>query len=280
MAASKIVLAVAMVVMLIVGFAVGLVAGPLLMPQSTAADPIWDNIVATGKIKIGTDPNWPPYESLDGDGNIVGFEVDLANAVAGELGLTVEWQSLGFDTIISSVKDKSIDMGVSGFSVTPTRVNEVLFTIPHTNTRGQVIMPESKRDSLHITTLTSLSQLKGLGVKVGVQSGTTELDELSSAGVSYTSFGDYAAAVQDMMSANPSVDCVYAETPITTAWIVQYGSHGQTIVVVYDVPYYPCAFIANINAHTFVAKVNGALADIIQTGTMDTLKARWNATVT
>lgn len=280
MATSKIILAIALIVVLIVGLGIGLVSGPLLMPQSTASDPIWDNISATGKIKIGSDPNWPPYESLDNNGKIVGFEVDLANAIAEKLSLTTEWQSVSFDNIVSSVKDKSLDMGVSGFSITPDRLNQVSFTIPHTNTRGQAIMTQSKKDSLHITTLNSLDELKNLGLTVGAQSGTTELDELTSAGVSYKSFGDYGTAIQDMMSANPSVDAVYAETPITTAWITQYHSQGKTIVVVYDVPYYPCAFITNINAHTFTAKVDGAIADIIQSGQMDTLKAKWNATLT
>jgi ABC-type amino acid transport substrate-binding protein len=286
MAISKYVMAAGLAAMLVVGFAIGLFASPAIIPQNTQPQPssspqpvttdtVWDNIVATGKIRIGTDPSWPPFEQLDNvTGNIVGFEVDLANAIAAKLGLQTEWQSVGFDTIIGRVQSKTLDLGVSGFSITADRLEQVQFTIPHTFTRGQVIMLQSTRDSLNITTLNSLAELKTLGLTAGTQTGTTEQDELNAAGVNLRQFTDFGLAIQDMTSANPSVDCVYAETPITTAWISQFPT--KPIVVVYDIPYYPCAFLANKDANTFVGKMNGAFAEMIATGQFDQIKAKWN----
>jgi ABC-type amino acid transport substrate-binding protein len=284
--------------MLVVGFAIGLFASPAIMPQKTeqpqtsaspeptstpqpaSTDAVWDNIVATGKIRIGTDPSWPPFELLDNSSNIVGFEVDLADAIATKLGLTTEWHSVGFDTIIGSVQTKTLDLGVSGFSITAKRLNEVQFTMPHTLTRGQVIMLQSRWEALNMTThnntLTSLAELKTLGLTAGTQTGTTEQDELTTAEVNLRQFTDFGLAIQDMTSANPSVDCVYAETPITTAWINQYHAQGKTIVVIYDIPYYPCAFLANKDATTFVTKMNGAFAEMIASGQFDQIKAKWD----
>lgn len=276
LATSKYVLAIGMIIIAAVAFAAGIFASPMIIPKETAGDTIWDNIVEAGKIRIGTDPSWPPYESLN-NSKIVGFEVDLADAIAAKLDLTTEWHSVGFDTIITSVQSKDLDMGVSGFSITATRLEQVQFTMPHSITRGQVIMLQSKRDQLGITTLTSLSNLTTLGLTVGTQSGTTEQDELIAAGVANRAFNDYGAAITDMASASPTVDCVYAETPITTSWIAQYQTQGKTIVVVYDTPYYPCAFLVNKDAHTFVDKVDGAMADIIASGQLDALRAKWNA---
>jgi ABC-type amino acid transport substrate-binding protein len=266
-----------MIVVAVVAFVVGLVAAPIVMPPSTGAtDPVWDNIVKTGVIRVGTDPTWPPYELLNGT-QIVGFEVDLMNAIAAKLNKTVDWHNVLFDNIITSVKSQQLDLGVSGFSVTADRLEEVQFTMPHSVTRAQVIMLQSKRDSLGITTLTSLADLKTLNLKVGTQVGTTERDELSTAGVQYSAFSDYGVAIMDMASANPSVDCVYAETPITTSWIAQYQAQGKSIVVVYDRPYYPCAFVANKDAHTLVQMVDGALSDLIWSGQVDALRAKWHA---
>jgi len=273
---SKYIVGAVAVLMLVVGFAVGLVASPLLTSTNTESDPIWSSIQQSGKIRIGTDPSWPPFELLDDSGKIVGFEVDLMDAIAAKLDLNTEWHSVGFDTIIGSVQTKTLDLGVSGFSVTATRLEQVQFTMPHTFTRGQVIMLQSKKDSLGITTITSLSQLKTLGLTAGTQTGTTEQDELNAAGVSFRQFTDFGLAIQDMTSSNPSVDCVYAETPITTAWINQYAAQGKTIVVIYDIPYYPCAFLTNKDADTFVAKIDGAFADIIASGEFDQIKAKWN----
>ena len=279
MATSKYVIGIGMVIVAVVAFAAGYFANPLINPQTTpSADPIWDSIVASGKIRIGTDPSWPPFESLDNTSKIVGFEVDLADAMAAKLSLTTEWHAVGFDTIVTSVQSKDLDMGVSGFSVTTTRLQQVEFTMPHTNTRAQVIMLQSKRDQLNITTLSSLADLKtiGGGLTVGTQTGTTEKDELATAGVSFRAFNDYGAAISDMASASPTVDCVYAETPITTSWITQYQAQGKNIVVIYDKPYYPCAFVVNKDAHTFLDKLNGAYAELINEGQVDVLRAKWN----
>jgi len=278
LATSKYVIGIGMVIVAIVAFAAGFFAAPLINPQTTSADPIWDSIVASGKIRIGTDPSWPPFELLDNSSKIVGFEVDLADAMATKLGLTTDWQSKGFDTIITSVQSKDLDMGVSGFSVTADRLQQVEFTMPHTNTRAQVIMLQSKRDELNITTISSLADLKtiGGGLTVGTQTGTTEKDELATAGVSYKAFNDYGAAISDMASVGHTVDCVYAETPITTSWIAQYQAQGTNIVVIFDKPYYPCAFVVNKDAHTFLDKLNGAYAELINDGTVDTIRAKWH----
>lgn len=276
MATSKIVLAATLIILLVLGFSIGIITEPLLIPQNTSSDPIWDNIVASGKIKIGSDPTWPPYESIDSSGKFVGFEVDLVNAIAERLNLTAEWQNVSFRNIMPLVEDKSLDMGVSGFSVTPERLSKVSFTFPHNIARRQILMTPSKQASLGITMLDTINELKSLNATAGAQSGTTQIDELTSAGVNYKPFEDFASLIQDMMSANPSVDAAYVETPLSPS-MTQYISQ-EKMVIVYDAPYYPCGFITNLNAHTFTAKINGAIADIIESGQIDTLKAKWNLT--
>jgi len=265
------------VVMLVVGFAVGLIASPFLMPQSSSAtDTVWENIQKTGVIRVGTDPTWPPYQLRDEDTNeIVGFEVDLANACAEKLGLTIEWQDVGFDSIIVSVQQGQLDMGVSGFSVTPERLDLVSFTIPHSTTEGQVIMLESTMDAKGITTVSSLEDFKTLGIKVGVQSGNVQQQELQDAGVEIAVWSESDAPFQDLVSANPSVQAVYAETPITTNWIAEFESDGIEASAVYTHPYYPVAFLVSKKALTFLDKMNSALTDLIYDGTVNQLKAKW-----
>ncbi len=82
-------------------------------------------------------------------------------------------------------------------------------------------------DKYHITntTITSLSQLKDLGITVGTQTGEVEQTELQDAGVQTKAWTDSSSAVIDMTSSNPSVQAVYAETPVTNAWIDQYAAH-------------------------------------------------------
>jgi ABC-type amino acid transport substrate-binding protein len=267
------------VIMLVVGFAVGIISSPFLLPQnSSTTDTVWENIQTTGVIRVGTDPTWPPFQMLDNQtGQIVGFEVDLADACAQQLGLTIDWQSVGFDNIILSVQNGQLDMGVSGFSITPERLEEVAFTVPHSTTEGQVVMLKSTAEAKGITTVNSLADFKTLGVKVGVQSGNVEQEELQDAGVDIATWSDSASPFQDLVSSNPSVQAVYAETPITTSWIADFAAQGHDLVVVYTHPYYPVAFVIAKGSHTLLDRMDGALVQLIYDGTVDQLKAKWHA---
>jgi len=266
------------VIMLVVGFAVGLMAGPFLLPQNASStDTVWENIQETGVIRVGTDPTWPPYQMLDDSGNIVGFEVDIANECADRLGLTIEWNDVSFDSIILSVQQGQLDMGVSGFSIKAERLAQVSFTVPHSTTLGQVVMLKSTMDAKGITTVDSLADFKTLGIKVGVQSGNVQQQELQDAGVEIATWSESDAPFQDLVSANPSVQAVYAETPITTNWIAQFESDGIEASAVYSHQYYPVAFIVGKSSHTLLDKMDGVLVEMIFDGTIDQLRAKWNA---
>jgi ABC-type amino acid transport substrate-binding protein len=274
---AKIMTVALVVIMLVVGFVVGLIASPFILAQNNSGtDTNWEKIQQTKVIKVGTDPTWPPYQMKDDAGNIIGFEVDLANAVAEKLGLTIQWQDTSFDNIILSVESGQLDMGVSGFSVTPERLEVVTFTLPHSTTEGQIVMLQSTIDAKH-TTFNSLADFKTQGITVGVQSGNVQQEELQAAGVSIRTWSDSAAPFQDMVSANPSVEAVYAETPITTNWVAGFEAEGIDVGVVYRHPYYPVSFLTAKTSLTLLDKVNGALAELIYDGTVDELKVKWNA---
>jgi ABC-type amino acid transport substrate-binding protein len=277
---AKTLTVVLVVVMLVVGFGVGLISSPFLLAQnSTTEDSVWAHIQQTKVINVGTDPTWPPYQETDPNNTskIIGFEIDLANAAAAKLGLTINWHNTNFDDIITSVQGGQLDMGVSGFSITADRLDQVSFTIPHSVSQSQIIMLKSTMDKYHITTLTSLQQLKDLGIVVGTQSGEIEEKELQQAGVQSHAWTDSTSSVMDMISANPSVEAVYAETPVTNAWIDQYAAQGHDIRVVYSHPYYPVAFVVAKSSHTLLDKMNGAITDLIADGTVDQLKVQWHA---
>jgi ABC-type amino acid transport substrate-binding protein len=278
---AKILTVALVVIMLVVGLGVGLIASPYILVQSASStDPVWDKIQQTKTIKVGTDPTWPPYQLRDSQTQqIVGFEVDLANACAAKLGLTIEWNDVTFDNIILSVQNGQLDMGVSGFSVTKERLEQVSFTLPHSTTEGQIVMLTSTMQARHIdpSTIHSLADVKALGITVGVQDQNVEQTELQDATISIRSWPDSAAPFEDMVSANPSVQAVYAETPITTSWIGTFASQGKPVTVIYQHPYYPVAFLTAKGSHTLLDKMDGALAELIYDGTVDHLKAKWNA---
>lgn len=277
MAISKSIMAIGLIVIAIVAFAAGLFTSPSILPEAEPKT-IWETIQERGTIKVGSSPDWPPYEYLNvTTGEFIGFEVELMEMIADELDLEVEWIEKGFDLIIPEVGDKTLDLGVSGFSIYAERLEVVQFTMHHSITEGQIIMPKSERDTLGITEIDSIEELSTLGLKCGAQVGTTQQAELQEkASSALVTYEDYLAAL-DALDLG-AIDCIYAETPVTSWWILEAEEAGDPeLVVIYRRSYYPVAFVAHRDADTFVEKINGALSEIIAEGTLDELKAKWKA---
>src|SRR5215471_10860039 len=89
---------------------------PSTSVDSALAAKVPASIKSAGTINIGTDSTYAPSEFLDTDGKtVIGFDVDLFNAVAGKLGLKTNWQSAKFDDIIPGVTSGKYNIGVSSF---------------------------------------------------------------------------------------------------------------------------------------------------------------------
>ena len=86
-----------------------------------------EEIMKSGVLIIGTDAEYPPNEFKDADGNPTGWGVELANAVAEEMGLEPEWQIMPFEGILPRIEDGAINMGSSSFTDNAERQKTVDF---------------------------------------------------------------------------------------------------------------------------------------------------------
>ncbi len=98
-----------------------------IQPDAAAVALLPDELKDSGVLRIGTDAEYPPNEYKDANGKPVGWGVDLANAVSAKLGLTPEWEILGFDGIIPRIQEGALDMGSSSFTDTVERQKSVDF---------------------------------------------------------------------------------------------------------------------------------------------------------
>jgi polar amino acid transport system substrate-binding protein len=133
------------------------------------------DILHKGFIIAGTNPNTPPTTFfMDDNKTLVGREIDLMNAIAQRLGLSVQWQDTGgFDNVIPGLKIGRYDVAISNIRATPKRFKQVDF-VSYFNTNRQAII--SLSDS-KITPFTDLSALCGETVGAGV--GTAQVDILN-----------------------------------------------------------------------------------------------------
>ncbi|MBF8984805.1 transporter substrate-binding domain-containing protein [Lutibacter sp. B2] len=85
----------------------------------------------SGKLVIGTCADYPPYEfhkNIDGKDAIVGFDIEIARAIANDLGVELEIKDMKFDGLLAALKTGNIDLISAGMSPTPDRAKEVDFT--------------------------------------------------------------------------------------------------------------------------------------------------------
>ena len=126
-------------------------------------------LVTEGKLTIATSPDYPPFENLE-NGEYVGLDIEIAKAVAAELGLEPEFKTLQFDAIIPAIAaGGQADMGISGFSVDPERAKEIDFSSSYyIDDQAIAVMKGGE-----ITADNADEALNAEGVKIAVQSGTT-----------------------------------------------------------------------------------------------------------
>ncbi|WP_213357970.1 transporter substrate-binding domain-containing protein [Chlamydiifrater phoenicopteri] len=141
---------------------------------------------------VGTNATYPPYESVDEQGRIVGFDIDIAKELGVRLGKSVEVRELAFDALILSLKRGRIDLIISGMSVTPARLKEI-FMVPY---QGEEI------ENLFLISKQALTEDPGNFSQyssVAVQSGTFQEEYLLSLrGVHVRSFDSVAELVMEV----------------------------------------------------------------------------------
>lgn len=91
------------------------------------ANTLPEDIKSSGTLVVGTDPSYPPNEFKDPSGKVIGFDVELMDAVAATLGLTPEYRPSAFDKIIPSIQGGTYDVGMSSFTDSKEREEQVDF---------------------------------------------------------------------------------------------------------------------------------------------------------
>jgi arginine transport system substrate-binding protein len=74
---------------------------------------------------VGTNATYPPYEMVNSKGEVVGFDMDVAQAIGNELGMRIEVREMGFDALILALKQGKIDIAMAGISITEPRQKEI-----------------------------------------------------------------------------------------------------------------------------------------------------------
>jgi polar amino acid transport system substrate-binding protein len=233
-----------------------------------------DTIKSDGKVLIGTDASYAPNEFLDADGKtVVGWDVDLFNAVAAKLGLQTEWQSATFDAIIPGVQSGKYEMGISSFTINDERkqqVNMVSYFSAGTQWGTKTGNP------------TGVQPDDACGKKVAVQTNTVQdTEDLPKRDEACTAAGNPAITVdryqrQDQATAavvSGKDDAMLADSPVLAYAVKQTNGQLELLGDIYDAA--PYGYVIEKDQTEFAQAVADAVQALITDGTYKTILDKW-----
>lgn len=231
--------------------------------SQASADPLAD-----GVLTIGTEATYVPMEYRDDNNELVGFDIDLGNALAEELGVTVEWKDTSFDAIFTGLDAKQYDAAIAGISITPERQENMTLSSPYI-ANGIVIV--SRNDGPQAKTAEDLA-----GKTAGVQLATTAdtaAESFKASGVDYT-INKYDSILEAFAALEgKSIDYVITDKPVgdyyTSKKADVYNVSSDTL------SNEPVGIATRKDDTEFSQKIEDALQKLRDDGTLKALSEKW-----
>lgn len=209
-------------------------------------------------IKFAMEATYAPFEYMDENNQIQGFDVDIAKALCKEMNATCTFHNQSFDSLIPALKFKRYDAAISAMDITEARQQQVSFTQPYYDNAAGFISIKGK--------VADVAALKGK--RVGVQNGSTHQSYLTDQmpGVTAVPYTSYQDAFIDMK--NGRIDSVFGDTAVIAEWLKKDDNLAYVGKPVTNPKYFGNGFGIAVNKgnQELVKQLNTALAKIKQDG--------------
>ncbi|MFO7994732.1 MAG: transporter substrate-binding domain-containing protein [Marinobacter sp.] len=218
-------------------------------------------------LRIAFDVPYEPFEYKDEDGELTGFEVELAEAMCEEMNANCEFVIQAWDGMIPGLMARKFDLIMSSMSITPERAERVLFSDPYYNTPGGWFAPES-----FDTDVTDMEAMEGM--TVGVQRGTTMDTYVTEEMGGVVSIKRYTTADDMVLDLEGErLDVVFVDYPVGEQTVLSkdgFKEVGEPVKLGEGVG------VAMRKRDKDVAEeVNAALATLKEDGTYDTIMEKY-----
>ena len=214
-------------------------------------------------LKIGSDINYPPFEFMDTKNQPQGFDIDLINAVAKDMGYTVKFETAAFDGLIPALSTGKYDAVISAMTITDERAKSVLFSDKYFMATQYIAVKKS-------SPIKSEADLKGK--RVAVQQATTGQTAVEKLGINPKKFDTTPDAMTDMI--NGGSDAVVADSPVVLYFIQQNPNANVTAIQGnFEKEFYGIAF--KQDNKELAGKVNASLKKLIDNGEYNKIYKKW-----
>jgi polar amino acid transport system substrate-binding protein len=236
------------------------------------ANSVPEDIKSSGKLIVGTDPTYPPNEFKDSSGKIIGFDVDLMNAIASTLGLTPDYRPSAFDKIIPSIQGATFNVGMSSFTDSKQREEQVDFVTYFSAgsswaaQTGKPVDPENacgKRVAVQATTVQETDELPARSKKC---------TDAGQPPINIVKFDDQTAAANAVILGQ--ADAMSADSPVVAYAIKQSDGKLEPAGEIFDSAPYGWAVA---KGSPLAQSLRQALEHLIETGAYKQIAVNWGA---
>ncbi|ANW26322.1 transporter substrate-binding domain-containing protein [Vibrio coralliilyticus] len=177
------------------------------LPTLASETPNLDKINERGTLRVGMS-TFVPWAMRDKQGDLIGFEIDVAERLAADSGWKVEFVPTAWDGIIPALLAKKFDVIIGGMSVTPERSKSVLFTTPYSHSGVQVAANKELASGF-----SEMSDFNSRRVKIAARRGafTVQVAREAFPKAKILQFDDDAQAFQEVLNGN--AHAVIASSP-------------------------------------------------------------------
>ncbi len=224
-----------------------------------------DALLKDGVILVGTSPDYPPFETLDAQGNLIGFDIDMMNGLVNYINkqqgtnLTVEWKQMDFNNILGALEASQIDIGVSGFTYSEDR--DCWFSELYLKSKQVIITRED-------TGIAGVADLSGKKVGAGLTTtGAMCVEEID--GAELVQPGDYTVMFQALQAGQ--LDAVVCDEAVGDNYVAAMGLVKCEEVLIEE----DMKIIAN-KKNTFVHEaIDAAIKEFVTTDDYHNILVKW-----
>jgi cystine transport system substrate-binding protein len=232
-------------------------------PESSAAGDEF-GLVQAGTLTVATEGTYRPFSFHDETGDLVGFDVEIAEAVADKLGLEVSFEETQWDAIFAGLEAGRFDLIANQVSINPEREEKYLFSDPYTVSPGVIVVTEDDD---------SIASFDDLAGKTTAQSLTSNWYELAqSSGATVEAVEGWAQAVSLLRDGR--VDATVNDKLTFLDYEKTDGPTGLKIAAETDDPA-QSAFAFTKDKEALVSAIDEALAELREEGVLAEISEKY-----
>ncbi len=225
----------------------------------------WQRIQDSGTIRVGLDPTYPPFESLE-DGELQGIDVDLASALANDLNLRVSFSYFGYDGLYDALYTDQVDILMSAMVVLPEKTRDFSYGLPYYDA-GQILISRVGEEINNPDYIENKTIAVELGAEGHTLANQWKRNKTNLVVTPYKSAEEALEAVVNLDADGAIVDSVSGRLFVAHSPNLEYGEQFLTTE--------PYALVVRNEDNDLLKHLNDSFEKLKFSGTLDRIFGQW-----